>query len=91
MIAPSPVLSKRAQRAIEVLRNGGRFVETIEDNGLFARSRWVVRLYLGDACVRGIGAETFRELRDRLIMDAPEGKPFAATVWRLNVAVGVAP
>lgn len=84
----APVFSKRAERALEVLRNGGRFVETFEENGSFGHPCWIVRLYLGDAYVRGFGVETFKELRPRLRLEVRDDGALPSGSWVLDTEAG---
>lgn len=78
-------LSNRAKRALEVLRNGGRFVETVECHKFSRHARRFARLYLGDACVRGLGMATFEELRPRLRLEARGDDDMSTTSWALDV------
>lgn len=75
-------LSNRAKRALEVLRNGGRFVETVECDKFSRHARRFARLYLGDAYVRGLGIATFNELRPRLRREARDDLSTAS--WALD-------
>lgn len=55
-------ISKRAQKAVTVLMDGGYFVERLERNYL-GHMKFVTRLHnAAGAVVRGIGGQTHREL-----------------------------
>lgn len=60
-----PKLSPRAQKALEVLSNGGRFVNRLERNNYTGREQFHRRLLATKAwgsVVRGVGAAAFHEL-----------------------------
>jgi hypothetical protein len=60
-----PKMSKRAEAALEVLANGGRFVNRLERNSYTGREQFRKRLQRTAAwssTVPGIGAATFFEL-----------------------------
>ena len=62
-----PKMSKRANRALEILSNGGRFVNRLERNSYTGREQFHMRLCSSAAwssVVPGIGHATFCELRD---------------------------
>lgn len=60
-----PALSGRAKRALDVLADGGRFVQQLERNGYTGREQWQYRLKTDrHGVVRGIGLRAFYELRD---------------------------
>ena len=55
-------LSKKAQRAVEVLAQGGRYEHRLERNGYTGREQWEYRLRIGSNTVKGYGMATFHEL-----------------------------
>lgn len=60
-----PKLSARAQKALEVLANGGRFVNRLERNSYTGREQFHRRLQVTsswNSTVRGIGHAAFYEL-----------------------------
>ncbi len=62
-----PKMSKRAAAALEVLANGGRFVNRLERNSYTGREQFHMRLCRSAAwssVVPGFGHATFCELRD---------------------------
>ena len=62
-----PKLSKRAQEALDVLADGGRFVNRLERNSYTGREQFHMRLQRTAAwssTVPGIGFATYRELTD---------------------------
>ena len=60
-------LSPRAQKALQVLENGGQFREMLERNSYTGRDQFRMRLMDGKGgVVRGIGHATFHELRSML-------------------------
>lgn len=59
-------LSNRAQKALEVLENGGQFVKRLERNNYTGREQFQTRLLLKGSIVRGIGFQTFEELSSML-------------------------
>lgn len=60
-----PKLSARAQAALEVLANGGRFVNRLERNSYTGREQFCRRLLANkswNSVVRGVGGATYHEL-----------------------------
>lgn len=58
-----PKLSRRAAEALDVLADGGRFVDRLERNSYTRREQWTVRLLTkGGSAVSGIGRAAMREL-----------------------------
>jgi hypothetical protein len=69
-----PKMSKRAELALEVLANGGRFVNRLERNSYTGREQFHMRLCSSQAwhsVVSGIGHATFCEL-DKLGFLVPD-------------------
>ena len=59
-----PKLSARAATALNVLADGGQFVERLERNTFTRREQWETRLLdAGRNVVSGIGRAAFRELQ----------------------------
>jgi len=61
-----PKLSTRAQKALDVLADGGKFVCRLERNSYTGREQFAYRLIKGSSVVRGIGLATFYEIKDFL-------------------------
>lgn len=58
-----PKISNRASQALNILADGGQFVERLERNSYTGREQWQVRLLnSGRQVVRGIGRAAMREL-----------------------------
>lgn len=58
-----PKLSPRAQKALDVLAEGGRFVHRLERNSYTGREQFAYRLMKGGSVVRGVGMAAFHELK----------------------------
>jgi len=58
-----PKMSSRAAQALDVLADGGQFVDRLERNSYTGREQWQVRLLAANKqVVRGIGAAAKNEL-----------------------------
>jgi hypothetical protein len=62
-----PKLSARAQKALDVLADGGRFVCRLERNSYTGREQFAYRLLKEGRVVRGIGLATFYEIKDTFL------------------------
>jgi hypothetical protein len=67
-ISNMPKLSSRAQKALDVLADGGRFVNRLERDSYTGREqfhrRLITRPGAWDAVVKGVGHAAFYELQD---------------------------
>jgi hypothetical protein len=64
-----PNLSARAKQALDVLGDGGLFVNRLERNSYTGREQWQVRLLTsGKQVVRGIGSAAMRELEAQFML-----------------------
>lgn len=61
-------LTRRAQKALEVLSNGGRFVCRLEHNSYTGRTQYAYRLVKEGCVVKGIGFKTFHEIKDQFLV-----------------------
>lgn len=62
-----PKLSTRAQKALDVLADGGKFVCRLERNGYTGREQFAYRLLKEGRVVRGIGLAAFYEIKDTFL------------------------
>ncbi len=62
-----PKLSPRAQKALDVLADGGKFVCRLERNGYTGREQFAYRLLKEGHVVRGIGLAAFYEIKDNFL------------------------
>jgi uncharacterized protein YjhX (UPF0386 family) len=63
-----PQLSNRAQKALDVLADGGKFVCRLERNGYTGREQFAYRLLKDEGhVVRGIGLAAFYEIKDKFL------------------------
>ena len=62
-----PKLSTRAQKALDVLADGGKFVCRLERNGYTGREQFAHRLLKEGRVVRGIGLAAFYEIKDTFL------------------------
>jgi hypothetical protein len=85
MTANQPNLSARARKALDVLADGGRFVERLERNSYTGISKFQIRLTARGTAgvVRGIGRAAFYELQSFIVMTS-EGTS-VSTYYKLNV------
>ena len=63
-MANLPKLSKRAQKALDILMNGGQIVHRLERNSYTGREQFETRFMLSGSPVRGLGFKTRCELED---------------------------
>jgi hypothetical protein len=80
-----PKLSSRAQKALDVLANGGRFIVRLERNGYTGREQFKHRLMTGlcTGVVRGVGLHAFHELEDNGFL-AFETSTSVSTTYKLR-------
>lgn len=78
-----PQLSPRAQKALDVLADGGEFVCRLERNSYTGREQFVYRLLQQGRVIRGIGHATFYEIKDRFLALAG-GATSVSTYYRLR-------
>jgi len=62
-----PDLSARAQKALDILADGGNFVCRLERNSYTRREQFAYRLIKDGHTVRGIGLATFYEIKDTFL------------------------
>lgn len=62
-----PKLSPRAQKALDILADGGKFCCRLERNGYTGREQFAYRLLKEGRVVRGIGLAAFYEIKDRFL------------------------
>lgn len=62
-----PKLSTRAQKALDVLADGGKFVCRLERNSYTGREQFAYRLLKEGRVVRGIGLAAFYEIKDTFL------------------------
>lgn len=78
-----PKLSPRAQKALDVLADGGQFVCRLERNSYTRREQFAYRLLKEGSVVRGIGLAAFYEIKDRFLTLA-EGGTSVSTYYKLR-------
>lgn len=87
-----PKMSKRAERALEILSNGGRFISQLERNSYTGREQFQYRCTYNGAPYsnyeKGIGFSTFSELRDlgMIAFDPANTGSGRATIYKLSAA-----
>ena len=62
-----PKLSTRAQKALDILADGGEFVCRLERNSYNGRDQFHYRLLKECHVVRGIGLAAFYEIKDQFL------------------------
>ena len=62
-----PQLSSRAQKALDILADGGKFVCRLERNSYTRREQFQYRLLKEGHVVRGIGLSAFYEIKDKFL------------------------
>lgn len=60
-------ISARARKALEVLKNGGRYVRRLERDKYTGREQFVYRLLKDGKPVKGFGLATFYEIKDEFL------------------------
>lgn len=78
-----PKLSPRAQKALNVLADGGRFVCRLERNGYTGREQFAYRLLNGGHVVAGIGMAAFYEIKDTFLTMC-DNNTSVSTYWKLR-------
>jgi hypothetical protein len=80
-----PKLSNRAQKALNILADGGSFVYRLERNGYTGREQW--KYHLNDSegfTVRGVGLSAFYELNDQGFL-AASNSTSVSSYYKLRV------
>jgi len=78
-----PKLSPRAQRALDVLADGGQFVCRLERNNHTGREQFAYRLLKGGQVVRGVGMAAFYEIKDKFLTIC-ENNTSVSTYYKLR-------
>jgi hypothetical protein len=82
-----PKLSNRAQKALDVLADGGRFVYRLERNSFTGREQFRHRLQAaGGFNVSGVGLSAFYELEKAGFLTLAGGGTSVSTYYKLSVA-----
>lgn len=75
-------LSKRAEKALTLLREGAQFCERLESNTYTGQNKFAMRLLLKGKRVSGFGYSTFHELKGMLEMAG--GGTTVSTYWKIK-------
>lgn len=75
-------LSTRAQKALDLLKQGALFRERLERDNYTGRSQFKIALVLNGKKVRGYSSKTFYEVRNMLHMT--NGGTSVSTYWKLS-------
>ena len=84
-----PKLSSRAKRALEILADGGRFVERLERDRYTGRDQFHTRLLRTGAyssAVKGVGMAAFYELKEAGFLTLTAEGTSVSTYWKLNTS-----
>lgn len=84
-----PKLSTRAQKALDVLADGGRFIHRLERDSYTGRDQFHYRLArnLSTGIVKGVGLAAFYELKDKEFLAlCPNEGTSVSTYYKLNAA-----
>lgn len=84
-----PKLSARAQKALDVLANGGEFAIRLERDRYTGFEKFKYRLQATKAwssTIKGIGFATFDELKSLGFLRMTEGGTSVSTYYKLNTA-----
>ena len=81
-----PKLSARAKKALDVLADGGQFVERLERNTYTGREQFQTRLMANRSTgvVRGVGLAAFHELKNLGLLCLAGGGTSVSTYWKIN-------
>ena len=88
--ATNKPISSRAQRALEILENGGSFVHRLEDNRYTGRAQFQWRLISNGHCIKGIGMATYYELQGAGVQFRMAPSNSVATYWKLAQKMEIA-
>lgn len=78
-----PKLSTRAQKALDVLADGGKFVCRLERNNYTGREKFAYRLLKEGRVIPGIGLSAFYEIKDRFLTVC-DNNTSVSTYYRLR-------
>jgi hypothetical protein len=83
-----PNLSNRAKKALDVLADGGRFVERLERDSYTGRDQFHTRLMANRSTgiVKGVGVAAFYELKNAGFLCLAESGTSVSTYWKLHSA-----
>lgn len=80
-----PALSNRAQKALDILSNGGKFVCRLERNSYTGREQFAYRLLKDGRVVRGVGLAAFYEIKDQFLTIC-DNNTSVSTYYKLRAA-----
>lgn len=90
ILSNMPKLSSKAQKALDVLADGGRFVNRLERNSYTGREQFQRRLLAngrGSSIVKGFGVATFYELQQAGFLEfCPKEGTSVSEYHKLRVA-----
>lgn len=78
-----PKLSPRAQKALDILADGGKFCCRLERNSYTGREQFAYRLLKEGHVVRGIGLAAFYEIKDQFLTIC-DGNTSVSTYYQLR-------
>jgi hypothetical protein len=81
-----PKLSSRAQRALDLLADGGEIVHRLERDPYTRRDQFHTRFVRGGQVVRGLGFQTRRELESAGFRFRPVHSTSVSTYFKLEHA-----
>lgn len=85
MASNLPNLSARAQKALDILADGGQFCCRLERNRYTGRDKFAYRLLKNGQVVRGIGLAAFYEIKDQFLTIC-ENNTSVSTYYKLRRA-----
>lgn len=80
-----PKLSPRAQKALDILADGGKFVCRLERNSYTGREQFAYRLIKEGHVVRGVGLAAFYEIKDSFLIMC-DNNTSVSTYYKLRAA-----
>ena len=77
-------ISARAQRALNILADGGQFVHRLERNEYTGREQFAYRLIAAGNVAKGFGISVFHELKSAGFLKLAGGGTSVSTYYKLN-------
>lgn len=77
-------ISPRARKALDILADGGQFVQRLERDPYTGRDQFHYRLMKGASIVKGFGLAVFYELHGKCFLIPAGGNTSVSSYYKLN-------
>lgn len=77
-------ISPRARKALDILADGGQFVQRLERDAYTGRDQFAYRLMMAGQVVKGFGLAVFYELNNARFLKTAGGSTSVSTYYSLD-------